>query len=173
MPNQTLDAPWRLDYIRSLETKNDGPTSGCFICDAAVTPPDDLALSRKRLLLWKSAHCVCIINRYPYTSGHVMVAPMKHKSEIEDLTAEEVADLGMQTIRAVKLLRRAFSPQGFNIGINQGHAAGAGLPAHLHQHVIARWAGDVNFITVVGETRIVPHAMETLWDELRARVDEV
>ena len=169
----TLHAPWRLDYIRSLETKSDGPTCGCFLCDAAATPIDDLALSRKRLLLWKSAHCACVINRYPYTSGHVMIAPLSHKAEMEDLSADELADLGVQTVRAVKVIRRAMSPQGFNIGINLGRAAGAGLPAHLHQHVIARWAGDVNFITVVGETRIVPHSMETLWDELRAIADEI
>ena len=173
MPNQTLHAPWRLEYIRSLEAKSSGPTSGCFLCDAAATPSDDRALSRQRLVLWKSDHCVCVINRYPYTSGHVMVAPRNHVSEISDLKSEELADLGVQTVRAVELLKRKFSPQGFNIGINQGKAAGAGLPAHLHQHIIARWAGDTNFITVVGETRIVPHTMEVLWDELSALLTEM
>lgn len=168
----TLHAPWRLDYIRSLETKNDGPTCGCFLCDAAAVSVDDLAQSRKRLVLWKSAHSVCVINRYPYTSGHLMIAPLSHKAELADLSAEELADLGVQTVRATQLLRKAMSPQGFNIGINLGRAAGAGLPAHLHQHIIARWAGDVNFISVVGDTRVVPHAMEPLWDELRSLVGE-
>lgn len=168
----TLHAPWRLPYIQSLEAKDRGPTCGCFLCDAANTPADDLVLGRKRLLLWKSEHCGCVINRYPYTSGHVMVAPLNHKSEISDLTPDELADLGIQTVRAVELIRRAFSPQGFNIGMNLGKAAGAGLPTHLHQHIIARWAGDSNFISVVGQTRVVPHSMEGLWDELRGRVKE-
>lgn len=168
----TLHAPWRLPYIQSLETKDRGPTCGCFLCDAAATPITDLEMSRKRLVLWKSNHCVCVINRYPYTSGHVMVAPLAHRSDLEDLTSEELTDLGAQTVRATKLIRRAFSPQGFNIGINLGKAAGAGLPAHLHQHVIARWAGDANFISVVGDTRIVPHAMEQLWDELRGLAEK-
>jgi ATP adenylyltransferase len=169
----TLHAPWRLPYIQSLEAKDRGATCGCFLCDAAATAADDLVLSRKRLLLWKSVHSICVINRYPYTSGHVMVAPIKHKALLEDLSPDELADLGTQTVRATKLLRRAFSPQGFNIGINLGQAAGAGLPAHLHQHIIARWAGDSNFISVVGDTRIVPHSMETLWDELRGLSDQL
>ena len=164
----TLHAPWRLEYIRSLEAKSAGPTCGCFLCDAAATPADDLALRRKRLVLWESEHCVCVINRYPYTSGHLMVAPRAHRAELEDLTAPELADLGTQTVRAIALIRRAMNPQGFNIGINLGKAAGAGLPGHLHQHIIARWAGDTNFISVVGDVRIVPHTMEALWDELTA-----
>jgi ATP adenylyltransferase len=166
----TLHAPWRLEYIRSLETKDFGPTCGCFLCDARATDLSDRDLCRKRLVLWHSEHSVCVINRYPYTSGHLMIAPQAHKADLEDLSAEELCDLNLQTVRAVKLLRKAFKPQGFNIGINMGHAAGAGLPGHLHQHIIARWAGDTNFISVVGGLRIVPYDMQTLWEELAGAV---
>ena len=172
MANQTLHAPWRLDYLRSLEQPDAGPSCGCFICDAVATPAADREARKRRLVLWDSEHCVCLINRYPYTSGHLLVAPRAHKSDIVDLSEPELTDIGRQTARAVSLIRRAMNPQGFNLGINMGKVAGAGLPGHLHQHVIARWGGDVNFISVVGEVRIIPHAMDVLWEELMATIEQ-
>lgn len=157
---QSLHAPWRMEYIRSL----DQPETGCFLCEAAAADSD--ALRRQRLLLWDSAHCLVVINKYPYTNGHLLIAPKAHLAELEHLPEEVATDLQRQTTEAVKLLKRAMSPQGFNIGINLGRCAGAGLPGHLHQHVVPRWAGDTNFISVVGDVRIVPQATGQLYQEL-------
>lgn len=153
-----------MDYIRSM----DKPDAGCFICEAAATT--DPEQRRQRLVLWQSEHCVVLINRYPYTNGHLLVAPRAHKAEMEDLSDDELADLGRQTTRAIGVLKRAQSPQGFNVGINLGRCAGAGLPGHLHQHVVPRWNGDTNFMTVVADVRVVPQAMSQLWDELMRHV---
>lgn len=170
MPNTTLHAPWRMEYIRSLEKSNEPTTCGCFLCDATATF-DDPAQRRRRLVLWKSEHTVCLINRFPYTSGHLLVAPTAHLADLSDLSADALLDLNVQTVKAVELLKRVMSPQGFNIGINMGSAAGAGVPGHLHQHIVARWGGDVNFMSVVGEVRIIPHAMESLWEQLVAALE--
>jgi ATP adenylyltransferase len=161
---EPLHAPWRMDYIRSLEGKTESKT-GCFLCDAVATS-ENAAERMARLVLWTSDHSIVLINKFPYTSGHLLVAPKSHKAELETLTDDELCDLQRQTARAVRLLKRVMNPQAFNIGINLGRAAGAGLPGHLHQHVVSRWAGDTNFISVVGDVRIIPHAMEALWEEL-------
>jgi len=150
-----------MEYIRSLE-KPDG--NSCFICDATAASTDQQR--KQRLVLWSSEHCIVIINRYPYTNGHLLIAPKAHKAEMEQLTSDELLDLSEQTVEALKLLKRALSPQGFNIGINLGRCAGAGLPGHLHQHVVPRWGGDTNFMSVVGEVRVVPQAMSQLYEEL-------
>ena len=165
MSNNPLYAPWRMDYIRSIDKPE---ASACFLCDAAnATTPED---RKSRLVLWTTEHMVVLINRYPYTNGHLLIAPRAHKADLEELTEAEQLDLQRQTTEAVSLLKRAMSPQGFNIGINIGRCAGAGLPGHLHQHVVPRWNGDTNFMGVVGEVRVVPQAMSQLWEELaRAR----
>lgn len=163
MSNSSLSAPWRIEYIRSL----DKPAPDvCFLCQAVAA--GDAGQQRDRLVLWRSALSIVVINRFPYTNGHLLIAPIAHKPELEDLSPEELADLGEQTTAAVRLLRRAVSPQGFNIGMNIGRCAGAGLPGHLHQHVVPRWNGDTNFMSIVGETRVVPQAVGQLYDELVA-----
>jgi len=106
------------------------------------------------------------MNRYPYANGHLLIAPRAHKCDLEELSEAEQLDLSVQTVAAVALLKRAVSAQGFNIGINLGTVAGAGLPGHVHQHLVPRWGGDTNFMTVVGETRIVPDALSQLYAEL-------
>jgi ATP adenylyltransferase len=166
MPD-SLHAPWRMEYIRSLEKS---PADGeCFLCLASAA---DEGQRRERLVLWTSEHCVVCLNKYPYTNGHLLIAPKAHTPEMEGLSDDEAIDMQRQTLKAVKVLKRAMSPQGFNIGINLGRCAGAGLPGHLHQHVVPRWAGDTNFISVVGEVRIIPQAMGQLYEELvRAAVD--
>jgi len=161
MTTNPLYAPWRMDYIRSIDKPDGG---ACFICDAANAKTAEER--RARLLLWTSEHCAVIINRYPYTNGHLLIAPRAHKAALEDLTDEEGLDLHRQTTLAVQLLKRAVSAQGFNLGINLGRCAGAGLPGHVHQHVVPRWSGDTNFMSVVGDVRVVPQAMTQLYDEL-------
>jgi ATP adenylyltransferase len=162
MPEDILFAPWRMDYIRSLHDKP--KDEGCFICAAAQAAND--AQRRDRLVLWITDHVVVMMNRFPYTNGHLMIAPRAHKAELDELTPQEQLDVQQQTSAAVMLLKRAVSAQGFNIGINLGRCAGAGVPGHLHQHVVPRWAGDVNFMGVVGEVQVVPEALSRMYQEL-------
>jgi ATP adenylyltransferase len=161
MPDRPLHAPWRMDYIRSLEKLQN---EACFLCAAAAATSEKE--KRDRLVLWTSEHCVVLINRYPYTNGHLLVAPKAHLAELEELPDAVANDVTRQTTRALVLLKRALSPQGFNIGINLGRCAGAGLPGHVHQHVVPRWGGDTNFMSVIGEIRVVPQAIMQLYDEL-------
>jgi ATP adenylyltransferase len=161
MAHVALFAPWRMNYIRSLH-KPGGER--CFLCDAAAASND--AEAAERLVLWQTPFSVVLMNRYPYTNGHLLIAPREHKAELEELATEEKLDLIEQTDQVVRLLKRAVSAQGFNIGINIGRCAGAGLPGHLHQHVVPRWAGDVNFMSVVGEVQVVPEAISQLYREL-------
>ncbi len=162
---KSLQAPWRMEYIRSL-SKDDagGGAGGCFLCAAANASGD--AERRDRLVLWTSDLTVVLINRYPYTNGHILVAPRNHKADFEELSDAEQLDLAKQSTRVLQLLKRALSPQGFNLGTNLGRCAGAGVPGHLHQHIVPRWGGDTNFMSVVGEVRVVPQAMSQLYDEL-------
>lgn len=161
MPTPPIHAPWRMQYIRSL----DKPESGtCFICEAAAATSE--AEQRERLILWTTPFSVVMINRFPYTNGHLLICPKAHEAEMEALTPDEMLDLHAQSAAAIALLKRAVSAQGFNVGINLGRCAGAGVPGHLHQHVVPRWAGDTNFMSVVGEVRVVPQAMSQLYEEL-------
>ncbi|MDB5173588.1 MAG: phosphorylase [Phycisphaerales bacterium] len=161
MDTGALYAPWRMDYIRSLHQPG---TDACFICEAAAATTDEQR--RERLVLWTTPHAVVLMNRYPYANGHLLVAPRAHKADPEELTADEHLDLSQQVTAAVKLLRRAVSAQGFNLGVNLGRCAGAGVPGHLHHHVVPRWGGDVNFMGVVGEVRVIPEAISKLHTEL-------
>ncbi|MBC8106619.1 MAG: HIT domain-containing protein [Anaerolineae bacterium] len=157
-----LQAPWRMQYIRGLS--NPESAEECFLCAAARATSEDER--RARLVLWTTEHSVVVINLFPYTNGHLLISPKSHKADMEELTEPELLDIQRQTVAAITLLKRAISPQGFNIGINLGRCAGAGLPGHVHQHVVPRWAGDVNFMTVVGDVRVVPEAADKLWEEL-------
>ena len=161
----SLYAPWRMEYIRSLDKP-----AGCFICEA-VQCLDSESERCQRLVLWSTERSIVLINRYPYSNGHLLVAPLAHKGELDELTDEELLDLQTQSVRAIRLLRRAVSAQGFNLGVNLGRCAGAGLPGHVHQHVVPRWNGDSNFISIVGDVRIVPQAMSQLYDELKRAME--
>jgi ATP adenylyltransferase len=161
MPQSSLYAPWRMEYIRSLDK---APDAGCFICNAVSATSDQ---ERKdRLVLWSTDHSIVIINKFPYSSGHILVSPKGHKAEMEELTDEELLDVQVQSAKVIRLLKRAISPQGFNLGVNLGRCAGAGMPGHFHQHVVPRWSGDTNFLSVVGDVRVVPQAMAQLYEEL-------
>jgi len=154
-----------MDYIKSLGTEK--KDDKCFFCEAALLDsPADAQHRRDRLVLWHSQWSVVVLNRYPYSNGHLLIAPRAHKADLTDLTLEEATDLTLQTTVAVKLLREAVSAQGFNIGINLGRVAGAGVPGHLHQHVVPRWQGDINFMHAIGEVSVVPQANSQLYAEL-------
>jgi len=162
MPAESLHAPWRIEYLRSLEKPDAaGP---CFMCEAAAATTDDQR--RQRLVLWSSDLSVVMMNKFPYVNGHLLVAPKVHLADLEQLDEPTLLDLQKQTREGLKLLKQALSPQGFNLGINLGRCAGAGVPGHLHQHIVPRWAGDTNFISVVGEVRIIPQALSQLYNEL-------
>ncbi len=166
--SNTLHAPWRMEYIRSLENA-DQSAGGCFLCQA-MAGIDDPAQRHARKVLWTSEQSIVLMNKFPYTNGHLLVAPREHLASLEDLSIGQISDLQVQTVAATKLLKQAMCPQGFNIGINLGRCAGAGLPGHLHQHIVPRWGGDVNFMSVIGNVRIQPQAMDLLYDELIARL---
>jgi ATP adenylyltransferase len=155
-----------MEYIKSL-----GKDEGCFLCAAAAaTLPEK---KRKLMVLWSTDHSIVLINRYPYANGHLLIAPKAHKGDLEELSEAEQLDLSVQTTAVVRLLKRAVSAQGFNIGINLGKVAGAGLPGHVHQHVVPRWGGDTNFMSVVGETRVVPEALSQMYEELMRVAGEI
>jgi ATP adenylyltransferase len=160
MNHPSLQAPWRIDYIRSIDK-----TEGCFLCQAAAGGLTD-DQRRDLLVLWTTDHSVVMLNRYPYTNGHILVAPLAHKADFSELSEAELLDVQVQTRAAIDLLRRAMSPQGFNVGVNLGRAAGAGVPGHLHQHVVPRWLGDVNYMHVIGEVHVLPQAMSKVYEEL-------
>ncbi|HEY5621807.1 MAG TPA: HIT domain-containing protein [Pontiella sp.] len=148
-------APWRIEYI--LSSKEDG----CFLCRMIAEKND-----RENLLLKRGKTCFVVMNRYPYTGGHLMVAPYRHLEHLKDLTAEERAELADLSIDAVEILKTALKPDGLNLGYNLGEAAGAGLKDHIHQHIVPRWTGDTNFMPVLSGTRVMPQALTELYDQL-------
>lgn len=157
----SLQAPWRMDYIRSLGPA--GKEGACFLCDAASAPESRYP---ELLILWRTEHTLVMLNRFPYANGHILISPLAHVAEYEHLTPAQLTDLSLQTQTALQLLRRAVSAQGFNIGLNLGRCAGAGVPGHLHQHLVPRWGGDINFMSVIGETKVLPQALSQLHSEI-------
>ena len=146
-------APWRMQYI--LEAVESGGEPGCIFCP----PRDD---DEDRLILLRNSETLVIMNRYPYTNGHLLIAPARHTALIEDLTGEESASLFSMVARSVSALKSALNPDGLNIGINQGRVAGAGVEDHLHVHIVPRWNGDHNFMAILAEVRVVnEHLIET------------
>ena len=137
--------------------------AGCIFCDALEARDD-----RGALLLRRGLKAFLILNKYPYASGHVMAAVNRHVGSLDETAAEEISQ-AMELVRAaVRALEKAYSPDGFNVGLNQGRAAGAGVPGHLHIHVVPRWSGDTNFMPVVGDTRVLPESLDTTYDRLLA-----
>jgi ATP adenylyltransferase len=152
-----LWAPWRMQYV-SRPDKGDV----CFLCAAAEADED-----RERLVLWRGETTLVVLNCYPYNNGHMLVAPMAHKADLADLTDEEVSEQMRMLRRGEASLRKVMNPAGFNIGLNLGSAAGAGIPGHLHWHIVPRWPGDTNFMPVVGKTNVIPQSLDQAWELLR------
>lgn len=156
-----LWAPWRMTYISTIA----GRSEGCFLCEAPRNPDE-----RSALVLFKGKYSFIILNKYPYNTGHLMIAPYRHVASIEDLTEEEMREIGLLLKASVEALRAVYRPEGFNIGINIGDVAGAGVPGHIHVHVVPRWKGDANYITVVGGTKVISQTLEDTYDRLRPEV---
>jgi ATP adenylyltransferase len=123
--------------------------------------------AKKHLVLYRGSHCYVVLNNYPYTSGHAMVASSRHVANLEDLSKDEMIDLFCTVQMSVRAIKRALNPQGFNVGVNLGEAAGAGVKDHLHVHIVPRWSGDLNFMPVVGDTKVMPEYVEATYEKLR------
>jgi len=160
-----LWSPWRYRYIRS---NADGELlrDGCIFCLAPEAEDP-----RAALVVGRASLCYVILNLFPYTSGHLMVVPYRHGSMLADLDAETTSEMMELAKRAQTALVDVYRPDGFNIGINNGSAAGAGIAEHLHMHVVPRWTGDANFMTIVGETRVLPEDLADTYDRLRPYFD--
>jgi ATP adenylyltransferase len=154
-----LWAPWRLDYIQHAEGQD-----GCIFCVEAEALEDDAGT----LVLHRSSHAFALLNRFPYTSGHLMLATYRHVGELGDLDDAEAIDLHHLTVAALQALRAVYGPHAFNVGWNLGAVAGGSISGHLHQHVVPRWSGDTNFMPVLADVKVIPeHLLETR-DKLRA-----
>ena len=146
-----------------------GPKAqGCFFCEAAAAGPGH---DQELLVLARTELAIAMLNRYPYNNGHLMVAPSEHLANLEDLPAATANAITGLTQRALQVLRKALSPDGFNLGINAGKVAGAGVADHVHQHIVPRWNGDTNFMPVLGETKILNEHLTNSWRELRTAFD--
>ena len=161
---ERLWSPWRMEYIESAK---EGVPDGCVFCDLLEGVGDE----QERILHRGELGWVTLA-KYPYNPGHLLVLPIRHTGELEDLTPEENAEIARLLQRSVRVLREVSEPQGFNIGLNLGRIAGAGLPEHLHWHIVPRWSGDTNFMPVVGQTRVLPELLEETFRKLRPRFAE-
>lgn len=151
-----------MEYIRSMDSSAD--TGGCFFCRYFAAPPDDAI----HHVFLRSPTIIAMLNRFPYTNGHLLIAPRAHVNDLAALSHEELSSLMGATRDCVRLLKEVLKPQGFNIGMNLERCAGAGVPDHLHMHVVPRWNGDTNYLAVVGDVRVIPQSLDALGSELAA-----
>lgn len=156
---QRLFSPWRKPYIQRDKNK----AGECVFC-AALKKAD----GPENLILHRGEHAFVMLNRFPYTSGHLMALPFEHVAQLEQLTPQTRAELFELANTAISVLRAVYAPGGFNLGANLGAAAGAGIEEHLHLHVLPRWNGDTNFISTVGQTRVLPETLEETWERVKA-----
>src|SRR3954471_17230019 len=155
-----LWAPWRLSYIAA--PKKPGAGDECFICRGLAETDD-----RANLIALRTPRSAVVLNRFPYNNGHLLVAPLAHKAALSDLDSAELLELQETLRRMIAVLDRAMNPDGYNVGLNLGKVAGAGLPGHLHWHVVPRWHGDTNFMPVLTDVRVIVQSLEALYDLLR------
>jgi ATP adenylyltransferase len=157
-----LWTPWRLEYVKGLKH-----VDGCVFCDAPASHPPD------PLIVFSGRSTYVILNRYPYNNGHVMVVPRRHVATLTDLTIDELHEVAELTQRSEAVLREAYSPGGINVGVNLGKPSGGGINDHLHIHLVPRWVGDANFMTVIGETRVLSEELGTTAHRLRPIYDRL
>jgi ATP adenylyltransferase len=156
MPDARLWAPWRMEYIESEKSDE------CIFC-AALQSHDDAG----NYVLHRGERCFVMLNAYPYTSGHLMVAPKEHVDSLEPLDDETLLELMKLTQRSLAAIGENYGPEGFNVGVNQGNVAGAGVEDHVHLHVVPRWAGDTNFMPVIGGARVLPQSLADSYEALK------
>ena len=158
-----LKAYWRMDYVTSSEEKDGHPNP----FEALPRMGDD----RQALIIKRAQHSYLVMNKFPYNPGHLLAVPYAAVPTLKDLGREARAELMELIVEAQDLVQRAMNPDGFNIGINVGKVSGAGIPGHLHIHIVPRWSGDTNFISAIGQTRTLPQALDTTWEVLRNHLD--
>src|SRR2546430_660593 len=163
LPMDQLWAPWRLSYVATA--KPPSAAEGCFICQGLGEQDD-----RRSLIALRTPRSVVVLNRFPYNNGHLLVAPLAHKGRLEELDSEDLLEI-MEALRhMVRILDRLMCPDGYNIGLNLGRAAGAGLPGHLHWHIVPRWHGDTNFMPILADVKVIVQSLDTLYDLLVERL---
>jgi ATP adenylyltransferase len=172
--HDTLWAPWRLGYVQGHAGEapvtaarprswRDGAVHDCFLCRAAAA---DAADDRPLGVIERTDTSLVVVNRFPYSNGHLLLAPLDHLPSLGSLSPGQLLDLQELLIRWCGVIERTMQAQGFNVGLNLGQAAGAGLPGHLHWHLVPRWTGDVNFMATVAGARVLPQALDSLWEQL-------
>ncbi|HEX2849719.1 MAG TPA: HIT domain-containing protein [Acidimicrobiales bacterium] len=171
---ERLWAGWRTEYVSSAAEagvgteavaggSDGGDDEPCVFCRILASgEPDEVTK-----VLWRGERTVALLNAFPYTSGHLMVMPVRHVGAIEELTAAEGAEVWAAVTDAVRALKAAYRPEGLNVGVNLGRAAGAGVPGHFHVHALPRWNGDTNFMTSLAETRVMPESLDATWEKLK------
>jgi ATP adenylyltransferase len=157
-----LWTPWRYAYVSSTEK-----TGGCVFCDAPNEKDD-----AKVHIVHRGVHCFVILNAYPYTPGHVMIVPYAHLDELRKLPADAAQEMMALSQRMESVLRELYHPDGINLGMNIGKAAGAGIAGHIHMHELPRWVADANFVSVIGETRVLPETLDVTWRRMREALTE-
>lgn len=156
---KALWAPWRMEYILASKGKL------CFLCEAGFSN-NSIASDKRHLVLKRGRWVFLIMNRYPYNNGHLMVAPYRHIATLDKMNDDEMLEMMQMASLACKKLKGIMRCDGFNVGFNLGKVAGAGLKEHIHLHIVPRWAGDTNFMPVISDTKIIPQALESLWQQL-------
>lgn len=154
---RVLWAPWRMGYILSNQKDQN-----CIFC-----PGKNRSLDEERLILHVGKRTLVMMNRFPYNNGHLLVAPVRHVSGLDQLDEEGTLDLLLTVRRSIEVLKEAMSPEGFNVGLNLGHAAGAGVEEHMHFHIVPRWKGDTNYMTVLDDVRVIPEHIRETYRKLR------
>jgi len=155
-----LWATWRLKYIEGADK-----IEGCIFCQFPAQPPER---DKELLILHRGNHAFIILNAYPYSNGHLMVVPYRHTATMEELTDPELLEVMRLTRVGIRALGAAFAPHGYNLGVNMGRVAGAGIADHLHWHIVPRWNGDTNFMPVLGDVRVIPESLANVYDRLKA-----
>lgn len=159
----TLFAPWRMEFIEK------GAGGPCVFCEMMKNPDRDTALQ----VIARGENVIVAMNKYPYTHGHLLIIPCRHEADWTKLTTAEISELGLLTQRGLRALAKAFSPQGFNLGVNLGKAAGAGIEQHVHQHIVPRWIGDFNFMPLLSETKVISEHLSSTYDKVKKAWEEV
>lgn len=158
----TLWAPWRLSYVTVAKE----PSPSCFLCNAVT----DSGKERQHLLVHRTSLSCVVLNRFPYNNGHLLVSPLTHKGKLEELTSEELLD-GLETVRhMIRCVDALMKPDGYNVGLNLGRAAGAGLPGHLHWHIVPRWGGDTNYMTTCSDARVIVQSLDAFYELLQEQI---
>lgn len=178
MDEQRIWAPWRIGYVSGKdatksppvepEAWNPGADESCFLCRAAANFADPIVAHRQLLIVSRGNHIVTVLNRYPYANGHLLVAPLRHVCGLHELTADEHLEAMQALGEFTQLLQQTLRAEGFNVGLNLGRVAGAGVPGHLHWHLVPRWSGDTNFMPALAGIRMIPQSLEAVWEALAA-----